>query len=120
MKEIEFRDLDKMKYNIMDNFKQSLQDTDIYRKLNSHGAIEFNGELYSVDMYCINQHPSVTIVHIDTHTIAFSDCQFPKDRDNPSTIYKNCRYLGLKILDDWIKEAKRKHYGVEPENELKR
>ena len=113
MKELEFRDLDKIKYNIMDNFKESMQDTPIYRQLNDHGAVDVNGELYNVGMYCFG--PSVCITHIDTHTIAFSDVQMLEDKEHPTEIYKNCRYLALKILDDWIKETKRIHYGVKEE-----
>jgi hypothetical protein len=117
MKSINYKNLDDIKYKPLANFHEKLQETPLYRHFGRHfgaihgGSFEYEGELYQAEMYSVGDH-YVRVKHIDTGIQAFTKYELT-DPNNHINI--NCKMLAHKLLDDWIKQTKRIHYGVQEE-----
>lgn len=102
MKEINFIDPKKIKYKVLNNYKEIAKETKLYRDLDD-GAIEYEGEMFIVNLYPYDM--SLALTHIQTHTIIFSNHSRLGEKNNQ--IYEKGKHLAAKILEDWMNQTKK-------------
>lgn len=102
MKEINFIDPKKIKYKVLNNYKDIAEKTKLYRDLDD-GVIEYEGETYEVNLYTHDM--SLALTHVQTHTIIFSGRDYSVEKNNQ--IYEKGKYLAAKILEDWMNQTKK-------------
>lgn len=100
MKTLFFVDLKKLEYNLVGDSDYTLKNTTMYKNFRD-SIINFEGELYKIDLYAFD--PSVYVKHISSDTSVMSNVEFSSDN---TKIGRKCKLLALKILNDWTSEVK--------------